>query len=128
MSHEVIAPRSKELITERDQIALRQMAEAPDVIALHPTALKRYKRAVTDLASALATDKALMDNSGPVFDAIRQPVSAVIVKALPNTETFAVKVCGRLAELCGIDVFPHRSRVTRPLVAGEGLEPPTPGL
>jgi site-specific DNA recombinase len=127
---DIIAPRMNELKGERDQIAgeLREMAESPDVIALHPTALKRYKRAVVDLAEALATDQALVDNPAPVFDAIRALVSAVVVTAPPNSESFEVEVKGRLAELCGIEAFPHRSRVTIPLVAGEGLEPPTPGL
>jgi site-specific DNA recombinase len=130
LPHDVVAPRTKELIAERDQIAeeLRQIAEAPDVITLHPTALNRYKRAVADLADALATEKALVENPAPVFDAIRALVSGVIVTAPPNSESFEIEVKGRLAELCGIEAFPHRSRVKIQAVAGEGLEPPTPGL
>lgn len=67
------------------------MAEAPDVIALHPTALQRYKLAVSNLADALATDKAVADDPAPVTDAIRTLVSAVIVTAPPNTEAFEVR-------------------------------------
>jgi hypothetical protein len=52
------------------------------------------------------------------FDATRTLVSVVIVTAPPNTEDFAVEVKGRLAELCGIDAFPHGSRGKKPVVAG----------
>lgn len=127
---DVIGPRMHELKAERDQITeeIRQTAESPDVIALHPTALQHYKRAVTDLAGALAADKALADNPAPVIDALRALVSRINVAAPPGTEDFEIEIKGRLTELCRIDAFPNRSRVTRPMVAGEGLEPPTPGL
>ena len=102
------------------------MAEAPDVIALHPTALKRYKRAVTDLADALITDKALVANPAPVFDAIRTLVSSVVVTAAPNTEAFKVEVKGRFAELCGIDAFPQCSRGDDTVGSGGGTPYQTP--
>jgi hypothetical protein len=46
MPLDIIAPRMNELRGERDQIAdeLRQIAEAPDVIALRPTALEQACR------------------------------------------------------------------------------------
>jgi site-specific DNA recombinase len=121
MPLDIIAPRMNELKSEHDQITaeLQDMTQEPNVIALHPAALQRYKCAVTDLASALATDNALLENPAPVFDAIRTLVSTVIVTAPPNSQAFGVEVKGRLAELCGIDAFPHRSGVTKPLVAGE---------
>jgi thiamine monophosphate kinase len=47
------------LKSERDQTAtdLQDMAQEPNAIALHPAALQRYKRAMSDVADALATDK-----------------------------------------------------------------------
>jgi hypothetical protein len=64
MPLDIIAPRMNELKGERDQIAAERkgMEQGPDVITLHTAAFKRYKRAVADLAGALATDKALVAN------------------------------------------------------------------
>jgi hypothetical protein len=54
-------------------------------------------------------------------------ISAVIVHAPPDSETLEVEIRGRLDELArGANVrAPFRRGL---VVAGEGLEPPTPGL
>ena len=68
------------------QLPIRARAAGLANKSCHPTALKRYKRAVADLAGTLTADKALVVEAAPAFDAIRTLVSAVIVPAAPNTE------------------------------------------
>lgn len=64
------------------------------------------------------------------MERIRRLVSAVIVHAPANSEKLEIEIQGRLEELIGAPTaFSRRSRGGGCLmVAGEGLEPPTPGL
>jgi site-specific DNA recombinase len=133
-----LAPRMRELEAERSSLADRLDAakEANDVIALHPKALDRYKGAVMRLA------KTLSEGAPVEQQTIRELVTAVIVHASPsrpggagskaNAEddrSVRIDIKGRLAALCGNPaLFPNIVTSGGALVAGEGLEPPTPGL
>jgi hypothetical protein len=59
---------------------------------------------------------------------LRRLIHSVVVHAQPGVKgAFDVEIKGRLQELLGAP-FMRRSVGGVPLVAGEGLEPPTPGL
>jgi site-specific DNA recombinase len=137
-----IAPRVRELESERLGIAaaIERAKESDNVIALHSAAIDRYKRDVADLGNALKGGDE--DQNAGVFGRIRDLVSAIVVHAAPNTPGIKIDIKGRLAALCGADLFPNISapqgfdrQSARGInssgglaVAREGLEPPTPGL
>jgi site-specific DNA recombinase len=138
MPPENFVARAKELEAERGSIrvTLEAAKEADNVIALHPKALDRYKRAVVELADELKR------GTPSEFSTIRELVTAIIVHASPsrpggagtkaNAEddrSVRIDIKGRLAALCGNPaLFPNIAMSGGSLVAGEGLEPPTPGL
>ena len=64
-------------------------------------------------------------NAG-VYASLRELVAAVVLHARPKQSGIRIEIRGRLAALCGLDAFPQMSG--GPMVAREGLEPPTPGL
>ena len=135
---EPIIPRMRELGAERKMLSERLEAakEADNVIAPHPKAIDRYRRAVLELADELKR------GTPTEFATIRELVTAIIVHASPsrpggagtqaNAEddrSVRIDIKGRLAALCGNPaLFPNIAMSGGMLVAGEGLEPPTPGL
>lgn len=130
--------RMQELEAEKVQVmaGLESATESDNVVALHPKALDRYKRAVAELADELKR------GAPSEFTTIRELVTAIIVHASPsrpggagtkaNAEddrTVRIDIKGRLAALCGNPaLFPNMAMSGGTMVAGEGLEPPTPGL
>jgi site-specific DNA recombinase len=138
MATDALIPRMNELEAERKTVAARleTAKEADNVIALHPKALDRYKRAVLELADELKR------GTPTEFATIRELVTAIIVHASPsrpggagtkaNAEddrSVRIDIKGRLAALCGNpSLFPNMAMSEGSSVAGEGLEPPTPGL
>jgi site-specific DNA recombinase len=138
MATDALIPRMNELEAERKTLAARleEAKEADNVIALHPKALDRYKRAVVELADELKR------GTPTEFATIRELVTAIIVHASPsrpggagtkaNAEddrSVRIDIKGRLAALCNNPaLFPNMAMSGGSLVAGEGLEPPTPGL
>src|SRR5207244_4942410 len=107
---EPLIPRMRELEAERKMLGERLEAakEANSVIALHPKAIDRYKRAVMELADELKR------GTPAEFATIRELVTAIIVHASPsrpggagtkaNTEDdrrVRIDIKGRLAALCG---------------------------
>jgi site-specific DNA recombinase len=126
---EALIPRMRELEAERTGLGTRLDAakEADNVIALHPRALDRYKRAVMQLADELKRGTPME------FVTIRELVTAIIVHASPSrpggTGTKAnaeddrsvrIDIKGRLAALCGSPaLFPNIAMSGGPLVAGE---------
>jgi site-specific DNA recombinase len=135
---EPIIPRMRELEAERKMLSetLEAAKEADNVIALHPKAIDRYKRAVMELADELKRGTTLE------YATIRELVTAIIVHASPSRpggagtkadaeddRSVRIDIKGRLAALCGNPaLFPNMAMSGGTLVAGEGLEPPTPGL
>ncbi|MCA1531441.1 recombinase family protein [Bradyrhizobium sp. NBAIM03] len=138
MPPEQFVARMQELEAEKAKVmaGLESAKESDSVIALHPKALDRYKRAVKELADELKR------GTPTEFATIRELVTAIIVHASPsrpggagtkaNTEDYRsvrIDIKGRLAALCGNPgLFPNMAMSGGSLVAGEGLEPPTPGL
>lgn len=138
MPPEQFVARMQELEAEKAKVVagLESAEESDNVIALHPKALDRYKRAVKELADELK-------RGGPTeFATIRELVTAIVVHASPsrpggagtkaNAEddrSVRIDIKGRLVALCGNPaLFPNMAMSGGMLVAGEGLEPPTPGL
>lgn len=138
MPPEQFVSRMQELEAEKVQVmaGLESAKESDNVVALHPKALDRYKRAVAELADELKR------GTPGEFATIRELVTAIIVHASPsrpggagskaNAEddrSVRIDIKGRLAALCGSPaLFPNMAMSGGTLVAGEGLEPPTPGL
>jgi site-specific DNA recombinase len=110
MATDALIPRMNELEADRKALAARleETSEADNVIALHPKALDRYKRAVMELADELKS------GMPAEFAAVRELVTAIIVHASPsrpggagtkaNAEddrSVRIDIKGRLAALCG---------------------------
>ena len=65
----------------------------------------------------------------PLVADFRAFVHSVTIYPKGPREGFEIEVKGKLAALLGADVFPDaRYNSGSLMVAGEGLEPPTPGL
>jgi site-specific DNA recombinase len=110
MATDALIPRMNELEAERKTLAARleEAKEADNVIALHPQALTRYKRAVVELADELKR------GTPTEFATIRELVTAIVVHASPSrpggagtkasaedNRNVRIDVKGRLAALCG---------------------------
>jgi site-specific DNA recombinase len=103
---------------------LEELVAPQKAVALHPAARERYLQVVDDLAAAINVGKPAEE----IVDAVRELIDSVVVeKTLPG-EPIQLKVNGRLAALIGGPMFPESSVSGVKVVAGEGLEPPTPGL
>jgi site-specific DNA recombinase len=99
--------RIKALEAEKKQLAadLALAEKPPEVIALHPAALDRYREQVENLHEALSADR-LAGDQEPVR-AFRELVDSVVVHRTEAGERLQIEVKGRLAALLGHDVFPQ---------------------
>jgi site-specific DNA recombinase len=126
----VLGPRSGSLDAERKRISeeLQKEPPAPNAVALHPAILKRYEQQLLRLESALG--KGVSAGDSEATEAIRDLVEKVTVFRNPASPGgVAVEIAGRLNALIGEEAYPNRVKgVWGKVVAGEGLEPPTPGL
>ncbi|WFU46113.1 recombinase family protein (plasmid) [Bradyrhizobium sp. CB82] len=127
--------RMQELETEKAKImaGLESAKESDNIIALHPKAIDRYKRAVGELADELKR------GTPTEFATIRELVTAIIVHASPsrpggagtkaNAEddrSVRIDIRGRLAALCDNPaLFPNMAMSGGSLVAGGASRPPT---
>jgi site-specific DNA recombinase len=131
----VVGSIAKGLITEDEAAALlgtarREIARlesdlatadsTTNVIELHPQAVQRFKENLEALADILVTKDALPDLE--LIGTFRSLVESVIVSPRKAGEEYEVSIRGYLASLRGAEVSALM------MVAGEGLEPPTPGL
>ena len=91
-----------------------------NVIELHPQAVQRFKENVEDLAAILVDRDTVPDLA--LTGSFRSLVEGVIVQPRLAGEEYEVRIRGHLAALMGLKVSSVQ------VVAGEGLEPPTPGL
>ncbi len=113
---------------ERERLDIERQLEALSkpvrVVAVHPAAQQRYLAVVEDLA------RAMRDRADPseMVSAVRELIESVTVHRTAPGAPIQLTVNGRLAALLGAPVFPDRSIVGVNVVAGEGFEPPTPGL
>lgn len=125
---DVIAPKLKALEAERLSVE-EQLAAANDKgkpVAIHPAAIKNYLDDIAAMRDSLDDQDT---GEGPDLVApLRRLIHSVVVHAQPGVKgAFDVEIKGRLQELLGAPFF-KRAVGGGPLVAGEGLEPPTPGL
>jgi site-specific DNA recombinase len=79
---------------------------------------------VDDLAKTINT----RGTNNEIAQALRELIESIVVHRTESREPIRVKVNGRLAALIGVPAFPEGSMSGVKMVAGEGLEPPTPGL
>jgi site-specific DNA recombinase len=118
------------LDAERKRISQELQSEppAPKAAALHPAILKRYEEQLLRLESALG--KGVSAGDTEAMEAIRDLVETVTVsRDRTRPGGVAVEIAGRLNGLLGDEAYPnHVKGVWGKVVAGEGLEPPTPGL
>jgi site-specific DNA recombinase len=70
----------------------------------------------------------LRTGSSEIESAIRELIESIVVHRTLPQDPIRLTVNGRLAALIGEPVFPQGSMSWVKMVAGEGLEPPTPGL
>jgi site-specific DNA recombinase len=131
ISEEDAKQRIAELKDERLRVEaeLAALEEAPIPIALHPATLDHYIETVNSLAETMAGHASAEDDRGSLIDDFRALVHSVTVHPKGRWQGFEVEVKGKLAALVGRHLFPqaHHNSGSR-MVAGEGLEPPTPGL
>jgi site-specific DNA recombinase len=113
-----------EIKQKRLKAELADLAEPINVIALHPQAQAKYLQIVDDLAAAIRERKPGTE----MADSIRELIETVTVTKTEPGDYLKVEVQGRLAALLEAPVFPTGSLSGVKVVAGEGLEPPTPGL
>jgi site-specific DNA recombinase len=113
----------------RVEAELAALEEAPVPIALHPATLDRYIKTVNELADTMVGHAGADDDRGSLIGDFRPLVHTVIVHPRGPWQGFEVEVKGKLAALAGGELFPQaRYNSGSYVVAGEGLEPPTPGL
>lgn len=126
----VLGPRSTALDAERKRISEELQSEPPAVkeVALHPGILKRYEEQLGRLEEALG--KGVSAGDAEAAEAIRDLVETITVFRDPGGPGgVAVEIAGRLNALLGEKAYPNQVKgVWGKVVAGEGLEPPTPGL
>ena len=91
-----------------------------NVIELHPQAVDLFKQNLEALADILVSKDALPDLE--LVSTFRSLVESVVVRPRKAGEQYEVNIRGYLASLMGTEVS------ALVMVAGEGLEPPTPGL
>jgi site-specific DNA recombinase len=109
---------------QRLKSELSNLPEAVNVVSLHPAAQAKYLRVVDDLAAAIRDRKPASEISVAIRDLIE---TVTVMKTAPG-EPLKIDVQGKLAALLHAPLFPAGSLSGGKLVAGEGLEPPTPGL
>jgi site-specific DNA recombinase len=115
------------LEAEKASIA-EQLAAADDkrkMVSIHPAAIKNYLKDVAAMREALNDEEAA--DRPELIAPLRRLIHSVVVHAQPGVKGFEVEIKGRLQELLGAP-FLKRSVGGGLVVAGEGLEPPTPGL
>ncbi len=91
-----------------------------NVIELHSRAVQRFKDNLEALADILTNKDGLPDLE--IAGTFRSLVESVVVQPRRAGEEYVVNIRGYLASLMGVE----RSALL--MVAGEGLEPPAPGL
>jgi hypothetical protein len=102
--------KTKELAAEREELIARRvsLAETAEVATLHPAVLARYRDQVAHLQETLSACGATGD--GEPAQAVRELVSAVIVRSTGKRGGLEVEVSGRLHPLLGDQAYPNGIR------------------
>lgn len=146
MEAEEIGDRIKIAKAKRNQLneELENVAPTNNVVILHPTALKRFQEQMLELREALGGDFTSYDVRGA--SALRSIIRTItVLRDIGKKGGVRVEVEGHLNALLTSDapdfLSSETSKIVRStrasqtdilsggkVVAGEGLEPPTPGL
>ncbi|WP_312808785.1 recombinase family protein [Agrobacterium cavarae] len=107
---------------ERDRLAadIAKAEQPSNVIEFYPVAVRRFKDNIEKLTEILATAGEIPDADSMLI--FRQMIASVIIEPRKPGEDYVIEIKGFLSGL----IEPDLSAV--PVVAGEGLEPPTRGL
>jgi hypothetical protein len=102
--------KTKELAAEREELTARSasLGEPIKVTTLHPAVLARYRYQVERLQETLSASGATGDSEGA--QAVRELVSAVIVRSTAKRGGVEVEVAGRLSPLLGERAYPNGIR------------------
>ena len=122
---QAIADRREERSRLKAQIAER---EASSVIALHPQIAEVYRAKIRTMATALAQGGA----DGAIALQVRELIDSILIGPAPDGSV-QIEVRGSMAAVLAIANGQRHTgggihRRATPVVAEEGLEPPTPGL
>lgn len=120
VSKDEVGDRMRELRATRDRLEADLVTAGHDtnVIELRPAAVERFRENMEALAAIVA----LKADPGPeITEPFRALVESVIVSPRKAKQEYAVRINGHLAGLLG-------DMSAKPMVAEEGLEPPTRGL
>lgn len=92
----------------------------------HPAAVEAYRRKVSELQEALQSDDRERQEAARI---VRSLVARIEIIPTEGRGQIELKVHGALAELLNLaNRKPGEAPNAVLMVAGEGLEPPTPGL
>ena len=114
----ILAPARLDLARIEADLATAQTHT--NVVELHPQAVQRFKDNIETLAKILSDKDGLPDLE--IAGTFRSLVESVVVQPHNAGEEYVVNIRGYLASLMGVEPSALL------MVAGEGLEPPTPGL
>ncbi|RWC48067.1 MAG: recombinase family protein [Mesorhizobium sp.] len=119
--------RLPELRSERQQLesALAVLPQPPKVVTLKPALVARYIRDLEALEASIA-DNGFVSEEAKKH--LRNIVSTVTVYPPKPGELPTIQIDGYLSNLVDQDLKQRASLRGGAMVAGEGLEPPTPGL
>lgn len=129
MAVDKIAARVKALESERDEVRARSadLADAADVITLHPAALDRYARDIAELAALVDRDTGNDPEAvAQLVTALRRLVIEVVVHAPAGSEELTIEIKGRLGELIGADPIVRRERAGGTVGSGRAIHAISP--
>jgi site-specific DNA recombinase len=104
-----MAQRINELELQRSE-AVAKLAEVSnkEPVALHPTAIDRYRQSVGRLTALLTSQP--VQHVAELVETVRALILAVVVHAKPNSTGFEIEIKGRLAELTDAPIYPSNAR------------------
>jgi site-specific DNA recombinase len=126
---DIACPKLFELQAQKVAIEA-ELAELPEperLIELHPAALSHYEKLVTELQTVF--QDGITSDTEDAAEKIRNLISHIVIH--PTDEGLNIELHGRLAKILGpTNLFPNMRIAASggPMVAREGVEPPTPGL
>ena len=105
----VLGPRSTALAQERTKLTAELSESSPQVVSLHPGALKRYEQQIAHLNIAITSG--MQHGDTDAAQAVRELVDTVTVHRDPSKQGgVEVVIAGRLNALLGDEAFPNRVR------------------